>query len=87
MVHMVESTLRKLHRVGKSAPHKVLQRRDLGNSIGQGLSLSNLYDLGPRSPEISQSEDDGCPGENLFQCFIAGIEVCGLDIDPFSSEF
>lgn len=82
VMDMVESSLRKLHRIRESAPDKVLQCRNLGSSISQRLALGNLDDFGSRSPEISQGEDDACSGKDLFQCLRAVIEICSLNIHP-----
>lgn len=86
MVDMVESSLRKLHRIREGAPDKVLQRRNLGSSIGQSLALGDLNDFGSRSPEISQGKDDTSSGKDLFQCFGAVVEVCSLNIYPLCRE-
>lgn len=64
----------------------MLQRGDSGSGIGQRFSLSDLYDFGPRGPEVGQSEDDICPSKDLFQCFVAVVEVCGLNVDSFCGE-
>lgn len=86
MVDMVEPSLGKLHRIREGAPDEVLQRRDLGSSIGQSLALGDLDDFGSRSPEVSQGEDDAGSGKDLFQCLWAVVEVCSLDIYPLCRE-